>query len=105
MGRQLGYATVAVLKAMAAGARYGLDIIDATGLPSGTVYPALASSEKRGYVAGTWESAAVATRDGRPRRRYYRLTTAGRAALAEAVRYYAPLAAEGWPDDALPEGR
>jgi len=105
MGRQLGYATVAVLKAVAAGARYGLDIIDATGLPSGTVYPALASSEKRGYVAGTWESAAVATRDGRPRRRYYRLTTAGRAALAEAVRYYTPLAAEGWPDDALPEGR
>ena len=105
MGRQLGYATVAVLKAMAAGARYGLDIIDATGLPSGTVYPALASSEKRGYVAGTWESAAVATRDGRPRRRYYRLTTAGRAALAGAVRYYAPLASEGWPDDALPEGR
>ena len=105
MGRQLGYATVAVLKAMAAGARYGLDIIDATGLPSGTVYPALASSEKRGYVAGTWESPAVATRDGRPRRRYYRLTTAGRAALAEAIRYYAPLAAEGWPDDALPEGR
>jgi DNA-binding PadR family transcriptional regulator len=105
MGRQLGYATVAVLKAMAAGARYGLDIIDATGLPSGTVYPALASSEKRGYVAGTWESVAVATRDGRPRRRYYRLTTAGRAALAEAVRYYAPLASEAWPDDALPEGR
>src|SRR5687767_4917348 len=105
MGRQLGYATVAVLKAIAAGARYGLDVIDATGLPSGTVYPALASSEKRGYVSGTWESAAVATRDGRPRRRYYRLTNTGRAALLEAIRYYAPLAVEGWPDDALPEGR
>ena len=104
MGRQLGYATVAVLKAIAAGARYGLDIIESTGLPSGTVYPALASSEKRGYLAGTWESTAVATRDGRPRRRYYRLTNAGRVALTEALRYYAPLA-EAWPDDALPEGR
>ncbi|HUQ83392.1 MAG TPA: helix-turn-helix transcriptional regulator [Gemmatimonadaceae bacterium] len=105
MGRQLGYATVAVLRAMAAGARYGLDIIEATGLPSGTVYPALASSEKRGYVTGTWESAAIATRDGRPRRRYYRLTSAGKTALAEAIRYYAPLAADGWPGDAVPEGR
>jgi PadR family transcriptional regulator len=105
MGRQLGYATVAVLKAVAAGSRYGLDIIEATGLPSGTVYPALASSEKRGYVTGTWESTAVATRDGRPRRRYYRLTTVGRAALTEAARYYAPLAGLGLPDDALPEGR
>ena len=104
MGRQLGYATVAVLKAMAAGARYGLDIIEATGLPSGTVYPALASSERRGYVAGTWESTTIATREGRPRRRYYRLTSAGRAALADAVRYYGPLAAGGWPDDAIPEG-
>lgn len=104
MGRQLGYATVAVLKAIAAGARYGLDIIDATALPSGTVYPALASSEKRGYVTGTWESATVATRDGRPRRRYYRLTAAGRTALAEAARYYAPLAGLG-TDDIVPEGR
>ena len=105
MGRQLGYATVAVLRAMAAGARYGLDIIEATGLPSGTVYPALASSEKRGYVTGTWEPAAIAAREGRPRRRYYRLTSAGKAALAEAIRYYAPLAADGWPGDAIPEGR
>ena len=105
MGRQLGYATVAVLKAMGAGARYGLDIIEATGLPSGTVYPALASSEKRGYVAGTWEATAIAAREGRPRRRYYRLTSTGRAALAEAIRYYAPLAADGWPGDPIPEGR
>ena len=104
MGRQLGYATVAVLQAIAAGARYGLDIIDATGLPSGTVYPALASSEKRGYVAGTWESITVATRDGRPRRRYYRLTAPGRTALADAARYYAPLAGLGTAD-AIPEGR
>ena len=37
----LAFGTVAILHAIAAGNRFGFDIMDATGLTSGTVYPAL----------------------------------------------------------------
>lgn len=82
--RSLGTATIAVLQAAADGVRYGFDIIDRTGLASGTVYPALSSLERRGLVTSRWESEAVAHADARPRRRYYRVTAAGRAELAAA---------------------
>ena len=82
--RALGASTIAVLKALAT-ARYGLDIMTVTGLPSGTVYPTLSRMETRGYVRGVWEPAAAAERGGRPRRRYYELTPAGVRALAEAL--------------------
>ena len=96
--RRLGYATVAVLNAISSGARYGLDIMDATGLPSGTVYPTLTRMENRGLVSGSWESNTIALKEGRPRRRYYKLTAAGSAALSDALRYYGTLG------DALPQG-
>lgn len=102
MGRTLGYATLAVLRAIQAGAGYGLDIMERTGLPSGTVYPALGRMEKRGYLRARWENEAVARGEGRPRRRYYRLTTAGEAAVAEAVREYGELL--GGLPDGNPEG-
>jgi DNA-binding PadR family transcriptional regulator len=86
--RALGYATAAVLQAIRQGYRYGLDIMDATGLPSGTVYPTLTRLEGRGLVSGLWEAQTVADREKRPRRRYYRLTAAGRDALKESVKLY-----------------
>ena len=82
--RPLGYATVAALQAVSDDFGYGFDIIERTGLPSGTVYPALASLERKGFVKSRWEPDQVARQDGRPRRRYYRLTREGRAALVEA---------------------
>ena len=88
MPRSLGYATIAVLKAIAGGAAYGLDIMDRTGLPSGTVYPTLRRLEKRGYLRARWEAESAARSEGRPRRRYYRLSGAGEAALGEAIREY-----------------
>ena len=91
MGRSLGYATIAILRAIVDGASYGLDVMERTGLPSGTVYPTLSRLDKRGYVQARWENEAVAREEGRPRRRYYRLTGAGEAALAEAVREYGKL--------------
>ena len=100
MTRRLGYATVAVLRAITDGAAYGLDIMDRTGLPTGTVYPTLTRMEQRGFVSGHWESAAIAQREGRPRRRYYKVTAAGHAALAEALRSYGALGV--WPDSAEP---
>ena len=93
MPRQLGYATAALLAAIARGNRYGLDMMQATGLPSGTVYPTLTRLENRGFVVGTWEAAAIAERDGRPRRRYYRITRAGRLALADSVESFGTLTA------------
>jgi PadR family transcriptional regulator, regulatory protein PadR len=84
--RSLGTATIAVLQAVADGVRYGFDVIDRTGLPSGTVYPALSSLERRGLVTSRWESERVAHADARPRRRYYRVTVEGSAELVAARR-------------------
>jgi len=83
--RPLGYATLAVLKALAEGHRYGFDVIDHTGLPSGTVYPALSALKRRKLVDSAWEETDLAQADGRPRRRYYEVTNAGRAALRESL--------------------
>jgi PadR family transcriptional regulator PadR len=95
MTRQIGYATAGLLRAISRGYRYGLDIMEATGLPSGTVYPTLTRLESRGFVAGQWESQATADREKRPRRRYYKLTAAGKAALAESTRLYGALVEDG----------
>src|SRR4051794_13318136 len=91
MSRQIGYATAGLLHAISRGYRYGLDIMQATGLPSGTVYPTLTRLEGRGFVSAQWEPQAVADREKRPRRRYYRLTAAGKTALAESIRLYGAL--------------
>ncbi len=83
--RALGAATVAILAAVRDGHRFGLDMMDATGLPSGTVYPTLARMEDRAFLESEWEAEETARAEGRPRRRYYRLTPDGSRALAEAV--------------------
>jgi DNA-binding PadR family transcriptional regulator len=69
--------------------RYGLEIGDGAGLPSGTVHPILARLEGAGWVESRWEE--VDPRQvGRPPRRYYRLTAGGveeaRHALARSYR-------------------
>ncbi len=84
--RGMGHATVAVLRAVADGHAYGFDVIDRTKLPSGTVYPALASLSRRGLVKASWEDDALAREDGRPRRRYYQLTPSGKSALSDALK-------------------
>jgi PadR family transcriptional regulator PadR len=84
----LSLSATVVLQAVANGYGYGFDIMDATGLPSGTVYPALRRMEASGLVKSAWESAAIAQRDQRPPRKYYDVTRSGRIALAEAVERY-----------------
>jgi len=81
----LTYPTAAVLLAIRAGHRYGFDVMDATGLPNGTVYPLLRRLERRGVLVGVWEDEARAREEQRPARRYYRLTPAGEEALSEVV--------------------
>jgi PadR family transcriptional regulator PadR len=64
--------------------------MDATELPSGTVYPILRKIEEEGLVRARWERDGVARREQRPPRRYYELTAAGVAQLGEArVRFRA----------------
>lgn len=94
---ELGYHSVLVLSALAAGAGYGLEVIERTGLSSGTVYPALRRLEASGLLSGSWEEEERAHGAGRPARRYYRVTKAGEAALAEArERIHARQRALGW---------
>jgi DNA-binding PadR family transcriptional regulator len=83
--------TTLVLQALAVGHRYGFDIMDATGLPSGTVYPVLRRLEKEGLVRADWEDAHLAREELRPPRRNYELTAAGEALLVTArARYRMP---------------
>jgi PadR family transcriptional regulator PadR len=89
--RRLSVTSVSVLQAIANGVEYGFDIIDHTTLPSGTVYPALSRLERDGYVTSSWEDERRAHRDGRPARRYYRVTATGVRVLNEAAEYYRSL--------------
>lgn len=73
-----------ILHAVGRGYRHGFDIMDATGLPSGTVYPALRRLEASGRVRSKWEAQSAADRAKRPRRRYYELTSSGVRALEAA---------------------
>jgi PadR family transcriptional regulator PadR len=89
--RRLSVTAVSVLQAIASGFEYGFDIIDHTGLPSGTVYPALSRLERDGYVRSAWEDDHKAHREGRPARRYYRITAPGTRALDAALTHYRAL--------------
>lgn len=73
---RMTYATAMVLQALDGGSRHGFDIIDATGLRSGTVYPLLRRLEEAGLVKSSWEPVAVARSSNRPPRKYYQLTPA-----------------------------
>lgn len=68
---------------------YGVEIGDSSELPSGTVHPILARLEALGWADSRWEDIDP-RREGRPARRYYRLTAGGvesaRAALSRAYR-------------------
>src|SRR5579884_2074778 len=85
---KLTHTSALILQIIAGGCRYGLDVMQNTGLPSGTVYPALRRLEKTGLVQSTWEKETEAFAEQRPARKYYRLTRSGEAALAKAVRRY-----------------
>ena len=83
--RTLSLSAVTVLHAVARGYSYGFDIIDDTGLPSGTVYPALGRLERDGYVRASWENERDAHSEGRPARRNYTITARGTQVLDRAL--------------------
>ena len=84
----LTYSSAVILQAISNGYLYGFDIIDMTGVPGGTVYPALRRLEEAGYLISKWEKQSISQSEPRPQRKYYELTRAGREALAEAIKRY-----------------
>jgi len=87
-GIRMTQSTAVVLQALANGFVYGFDVMDVSGLPGGTVYPALRRLESAGMVESEWEEGGVAQEQGRPARKYYRLTEAGETALAGAAQRF-----------------
>lgn len=83
--KRITYPAACVLQAIATGKAYGFEIMDFTGLPSGTVYPALRRFERDGIVSSTWESPDRAHGDGRPRRRNYQITPKGKGVLTQVA--------------------
>ena len=80
-------ATQLVLDALLADpaqALYGLEIGERAGLPSGTIHPILARLEGIGWVESSWEDIDPRV-EGRPQRRYYKLTASGAASARDAV--------------------
>src|ERR1700748_3255074 len=98
---KLSHTAAIILQTVDQGLSYGFDVMDATGLPSGTVYPALRRMETAGLVRSKWESPPVAQREQRPPPECYDITRSGQLALAEAVERYR-LAARPAPSTAKP---
>ena len=74
--------TVPVAKVLAAllgdphGDHYGLELIKATSLPSGTLYPILLRLEQDGLVTSAWHAGEAG-----PGRKIFQITTHGRTEL------------------------
>jgi len=85
---KLSHTSALILGSVGAGYRYGFDIMEATGLPSGTVYPALRRLEQGALIKSKWEKESSAAAELRPARKYYRLTALGEDALSKATKRY-----------------
>ena len=71
---------------------YGLELMRAAGIQSGTLYPLLQRLQKAGWLTGEWEKHDPDA--GRPPRKFYKLSKDGmaqaRSALAAAHAALAP---------------
>lgn len=89
-GAKLSHTAALILQAISAGYVYGFSIMEKTGLPSGTVYPAMRRLESEALIDSVWEEPSIAEAEQRPPRKYYTVTQAGEATL-EATRKRYPL--------------
>jgi PadR family transcriptional regulator, regulatory protein PadR len=85
---RLSHTAAMILQAIHAGCVYGFSVMEMTGLPSGTVYPALRRLEREDLIHSNWERAAIAEAEQRPARKYYRLTRLGKATLEASQKRY-----------------
>ena len=88
----LSHTTAMILQAISGGYIYGYTVMEVTGLPSGTVYPALRRLERDQLIRSQWERQSIANAALRPPRKYYRLTRSGTAALDASRKRYPLLA-------------
>lgn len=89
---KLSHTAAMILQAIGAGYPYGLSVIEMTGLPSGTVYPALRRLERDGLIRSQWERQSIADAEQRPLRKYYKITRTGQATLDASQKRYPLLA-------------
>ncbi len=66
---------------------YGYELMRTTSVKSGSLYPILEQLEKAGWVEASWEDANT-DQEGRPPRRWYRLTGLGEASARSAISEY-----------------
>jgi DNA-binding PadR family transcriptional regulator len=92
-GPRLSHASAMILQAIDTGHIYGYTVMEVTGLPSGTIYPALRRLERDEFIRSQWEKQSIADAALRPPRKYYKLTRAGEAALEISRKRY-PLVAK-----------
>src|SRR5271170_4103039 len=85
---KLSHTAAMILQAVNAGYVYGFSVMEMTGLPSGTVYPAMRRLERDELIGSRWERLAIADAELRPPRKYYKITRAGRATLDAMYKRY-----------------
>jgi PadR family transcriptional regulator, regulatory protein PadR len=85
---KLSHTAALILQAINAGFVYGFSIMEMTGLPSGTVYPAMRRLERDDLIRSQWERQSIADAEQRPARKYYRLTASGKATLGASRKRY-----------------
>jgi PadR family transcriptional regulator PadR len=85
---KLSHTAAMILQAIDAGLIYGFSIMEMTGLPSGTVYPAMRRLERDKLIGSRWERQSIADAEQRPARKYYKLTVAGAEALKASRNRY-----------------
>ena len=85
---KLSHTAAMILQAISAGFVYGFSIMEMTGLPSGTVYPAMRRLERDGLIRSQWERQAIAEAEQRPARKYYKLTATGKSTLESSRKRY-----------------
>ena len=89
---KLSHTAAMILQSISAGYMYGFSVMEATGLPSGTVYPALRRLERDGLIRSHWERESIAESEQRPQRKYYQITRSGQATLEASQERYPLLA-------------
>ena len=85
---KLSHTAALILQALHVGYIYGFSVMEVTGLPSGTVYPAMRRLERDGLIQSQWEKQADADADKRPPRKYYKLTRSGKITLEASQKRY-----------------
>jgi PadR family transcriptional regulator PadR len=85
---KLSHTAAMILQAISAGYVYGFSVMETTGLPSGTVYPAMRRLERDELIRSQWERPAIAEAEQRPLRKYYKLTRSGKATLEASQKRY-----------------